>query len=97
MEREFNYLKSLIEEKKKANLTQLDSDKLKQAESLLSIEGIFFKVDINTAFGLLNFIGVPKNQIKELYSKLTSIEAYKTTMPKEYELTTEEEIIKNSK
>lgn len=97
MEKEFENLTKLIEEKKKENLTPEERSKLNQAESLLKIQGVFFKIDISTALGLLHFIGVPKDQLKDIYGRLTSLEAYKAASPKEYTLATEDEIIRHSK
>lgn len=97
MEKNINYLLNLVNLKKQEELSAEDQIKLKEAESLLKIEGLFFKIDIDTAIGLLDFIGVPRNDIKDIYRNMTSIEAYTSTKNKQYTLVSEEEIIKNHK
>ena len=77
MTKEFEHLMYLIETKKEKCLSKEEQEKLNEAESLLKIEGIFFKLDISTALGLLYFIGVPKDNLKGFYTKLTSIEEFK--------------------
>ncbi len=84
METEFAYLNELVAQKKQQNLTDEDKNKLAQAESLLRIQGLFFKIDANTAIGLLDFLGVPRENMKDFYSKLTSPEAYMATKQQEY-------------
>lgn len=84
MEKEFAYLNALVAQKKQQELTDDDKNKLAQAESLLRIQGLFFKIDANTAIGLLDFLGVPKENMKELYSKLTSPEAFVASNQQEY-------------
>lgn len=76
MKNDINYLLSLVKEKKQKELSAEEQTKIKEAESLLNIEGLFFKIDINKAIGLMDFIGVPRENIKNLYAKMTSIEAY---------------------
>lgn len=84
MEEEFKYLYDLLEQKKQKVLTEEDQEKVNQVESLLKIQGIFFKLNLDTAIGILNFLEIPKESIKEMYIKLTSPEAYKKTAIKEY-------------
>lgn len=97
MEKDLDYLKKLLKQKKNTFLSEEESKKLVEAESLLQIKGIFFKLDIDTAFGLLYFIGIPKENLKEMYLKLTSIEAFQESRNQEYTLIPEEDILSNIK
>lgn len=96
MTKEIEYLMNLIKRKKETELSNEDQEKLTEAESLLQIDGIFFKIDISTALGLLHFIGVPKENLKEMYTKLTSIDEFKKSN-KTYDLIQEEDIVKHYK
>lgn len=86
MEEDFKYLYDLIDEKKKNILTELDQEKINQIEDLLKIKGIFFKLNLDTVVGILDFLGVPRDSIKELYGRLTSPEAFIKISTKEYDV-----------
>ncbi len=74
----------LVEEKKSKILTEEEQEKISQIESLLKIKGIFFKLNMDTVIGILDFLEVPHENIKEMYINLTSPEMYKASYIKEY-------------
>ena len=45
-----------------------------------------FKIDLASAVGLLSFLGIPDDKIKEVYLQLISFKEYKSTNDKQYNL-----------
>ena len=82
MTEEIEYLFKKLEEKK--NEPMVDKEKLKYAEGLLEIPDVFFKINLTTAAGLLDFLGIPHDEMKELYYKLISPESYQNVVGKTY-------------
>ena len=57
-----------------------------KAAELLKIDDLFFKIDLASAVGLLSFLGIPDDKIKEVYLQLISFKEYKSTNDKQYNL-----------
>lgn len=55
--------------KQEANVEQ---DKIEVLESLFEDDAIFFQLDLETAVSILNFLGVPENEIVDAYYSLIS-------------------------
>lgn len=67
----FLELKLLFEQKKKnINLSEVDNEKIKNLEYLLKNEDLFFNIDFQTAYGILEFLGVNENEIIDYYFEL---------------------------
>ncbi len=86
MDEQITYLYDLLEEKKKNVSTEEEQAKVDQIEALLKIPGIFFKLSLNASIGILDFLGIPRESIKEIYMKLTSPESYQKSSVKEYDV-----------
>lgn len=66
-------LKSLFKQKKEnTNLSEVDNEKIKNLEYLLKDENLFFKIDFKTAAGILEFLGVNKDEIIDYYFELVA-------------------------
>ena len=69
---------------KKDNITTVDEEKkYLVVEKLLKDKGCFFKINIETAIGILDFLGVNENEILNFYSELISPSNYKKNIPSE--------------
>lgn len=71
------YLKEKLDEKKKQVITEKDKIKISNLEVLLNDESIFFKLDIQTALGILMFLDIPQEHLLETYNYLVSPENFK--------------------
>lgn len=71
------YLKEKLCEKKKQVITEKDKIKISNLEVLLNDESIFFKLDIQTALGILMFLDIPQEYLLETYNYLVSPENFK--------------------
>lgn len=60
------------------NLSELDIKKINNLDYLLKDEQLFFKVDFNTAIGILNFLGITGDKAFEYYYELISPKNFKT-------------------
>ena len=66
--------------------THVELDMYNKAAELLKIDDLFFKIDLASAVGLLSFLGIPDDKIKEVYLQLISFKEYKSTNDKQYNL-----------
>ena len=71
-----NYLNELLKKKELGENTSEDMEKINIIKDLFKEADIFFKLDIDTAYGILYFLGVPKEEIESTYMSLTSPEEY---------------------
>lgn len=69
---ELEIVKKLLEVKSGNCLSDEDNEKIKVIRDLLNIPNCFFQIDFVTAIGILDYLGVPKNDIQSLYEKLIS-------------------------
>ncbi len=81
-----NYLRELYKKINKNTLSQEQLDMYNKAAELLKIDDLFFKMDLASAVGLLSFLGIPDDKIKEVYLLLISFKEYKSTNDKQYNL-----------
>lgn len=81
-----NYLRELYKKINKNTLSQEQLDMYNKAAELLKIDDLFFKIDLASAVGLLSFLGIPDDKIKEVYLQLISFKEYKSTNDKQYNL-----------
>lgn len=81
-----NYLRELYKKINKNILSQEQLDMYNKAAELLKIDNLFFKIDLASAVGLLSFLGIPDDKIKEVYLQLISFKEYKSTNDKQYNL-----------
>lgn len=81
-----NYLRELYKKINKNILSQEQLDMYNKAAELLKIDDLFFKIDLASAVGLLSFLGIPDDKIKEVYLQLISFKEYKSTNDKQYNL-----------
>ena len=73
-------LRGLLAKKELKVNTPEDKEKVELLKDLFIDDGIFFKIDIETAFGILDFLEVPEEKIKEVYFSLISYKQYEDTM-----------------
>ena len=81
-----NYLRELYKKINKNTLSQEQLDMYNKAAELLKIDDLFLKMDLASAVGLLSFLGIPDDKIKEVYLQLISFKEYKSTNDKQYNL-----------
>lgn len=81
-----NYLRELYKKINKNILSQEQLDMYNKAAELLKIDDLFFKIDLASAVGLLSFLEIPDDKIKEVYLQLISFKEYKSTNDKQYNL-----------
>ena len=62
-------LRELLQIKINAN-KELKDDKLELLKEMLNDDTLFLKIDMDTAVGILDYLGVPKTEIKALYIDL---------------------------
>jgi len=60
-------LKELLAKKEKEVTTSEDKEKIALLKDLFLDEAIFFKIPAETAVGILHFLGIPEDKIKETY------------------------------
>lgn len=77
MEINLTYLRNLLSIREKEVNDMLDKEKVKNLKFLLKNDDIFFRIDIETAIGILDFLGIPKNEILNVYTQLISPTEYK--------------------
>ena len=78
MENKIQELKELLKIKESQNTTELDKEKITNIKFLLEQEKIFFKLEPQTAIGILDYLGIKKENIKEYYLSLISMENFTT-------------------
>ncbi len=77
-----DHLRELLKQKENEVTTSEDIYKVNIIKDLFADDGIFFKMNIYTAYGILYFLGIPKEEIENTYMSLTSAEEYmKTSNP----------------
>ena len=84
-------INELIKAKKAMIKTEDDKAKIKVIEDLVKDKACFFKIDINTAFGILRFLGVEEKNIQSYYMHLISPDNYMKNVNKVYQLRDEED------
>ncbi len=77
----FDKLLELLENKKKQTLTEEEQKKVDFLSTLFKDKACFFKLDADTSFGILEFLGVPKEEIKTTYFSLISMESFQKVTP----------------
>lgn len=70
-------IKELVDEKKKLVSEQTDLEKIEVIEELLTEESSFFDLDLETFLGILDFLGVPEEEMNNYYNSVLSFENYK--------------------
>lgn len=76
MQNKIEELKKLLEVKEQQIETELDRTKVDNLKFLLNQEDIFFKLEPVTAVGILDYLGIPKNEIYEYYLSLISAKEF---------------------
>lgn len=76
-------LKELLEKKRNTVVSDIEKEKISVIEKILNEEGSFFNMSPVTAFGILNFLGVPKDEIYDFYKELVSFDEF-SKLPKQY-------------
>ncbi len=76
-------LKELMEQKKNNLVTPLDQEKYQIVTELFKSDDCFFKMKMETAFGILDFLGVKEDEALTLYQELISQEVYQKVVPKQ--------------
>lgn len=71
-----DYLRELLNKKELIATSNEDIEKINVIKDLFNDDAIFFKMDIDTAFGILEFLDVPKEEIKKTYLSLISPTEY---------------------
>lgn len=79
-------LRELYKKIDKDGLSQEQLDMYNKANELLKIDDLFFKIDLASAVGLLSFLGIPDDKIKEAYFQLISFKEFKNNTNKQYDL-----------
>ena len=74
-----DYLKELLKQKESVVTSTEDIERIKVIKNLFTDEAIFFKMNIDTAYGILAFLGVPEDKISDTYLSLVSPEEYMRT------------------
>lgn len=81
--KELDRLKELIEDKRKNIKTEDDKEKLEIIDELMKNDNCFFNLNVETAFGILDFLGVRQEEALGLYNGLISPENYMQNTPKQ--------------
>ncbi len=76
MIRDIDYVRDLLKEKEKKVTTEEDKEKIELLKSVLTNDKAFFAIEISTAVGILDFLEVPIDEIKQLYLELISPQNY---------------------
>lgn len=69
-------IKELVEEKRKISTTPDDIEKIEVIEELLLDESSFFNLDIQTFYGILEFLGVDEDDMINYYNLILSFENF---------------------
>lgn len=70
-------IRELVDEKKSVVTETEDKERIEVIEDLLSDESSFFHLDIDTLFGILDFLGVPEEEMMAYYNMLLSYDNFK--------------------
>ena len=77
-----DYLNELLKQKELIAKSSEDIKKIEIIKSLFLDKSIFFKMKIDTAYGILSFLGVDSDKIDDVYMSLISSDEYmKTAKP----------------
>lgn len=69
-------IRELVDEKKLLVTEAEDIEKIEVIEDLLSDESSFFSLDMETFFGILDFLNVPEDDMMEYYNTVLSFENF---------------------
>lgn len=83
MNENIEYLKKLLLEKELQASDLEAKEKVDNLKLILQNDNIFFNIPMDTAFEIFHFLGVPENNMIDLYFKLISPQSYQT-LSKEY-------------
>lgn len=70
-------IRELVDEKKSLVTEAEDKERIEVIEDLLSDESSFFQLDIDTLFGILDFLGISENEMMDYYNILLSYDTFK--------------------
>ncbi len=70
--KKIDYIRKLLEEKEKTITTDLDKEKIENLKFILKEDDAFFKLDLETSLGILSYLGIKEDKLKELYFELVS-------------------------
>jgi len=76
MKDKMNYLRELLSVKENNIKDDVDRVKIENLKFLLSKDDVFFNLDVSTAIGILAYLGVPEDKIKDMYFELISPESF---------------------
>lgn len=76
MKDKMNYLRELLKIKENNIQDEKDREKVENLKFLLSKDDVFFNLDISTAVGILAYLGVPEDKIKDMYFELVSPDSF---------------------
>ena len=79
MKYDINFIRRLFEEKALAVSSEEDEEKIDNLKTILQNDNVFFMIDAETAVGILAFLGIREERIKEVYLSLISPETFKET------------------
>lgn len=77
MKYDINYIRKLLADKLQNGIGNKDLEKTENLKIILGNDNVFFMLDAETAVGVLYYLGIPEEKIKEAYLDLTSPEAFK--------------------
>ena len=69
--RDISYVQNLVEQKKKSSSSEEDLKRIEAIESFLLDRRAFVKINRLVGLNILEYLGVPENDIDELYEELT--------------------------
>lgn len=75
--RDISYVQNLVEQKKKSSSSEEDLKRIEAIESFLLDRRAFVKINRLVGLNILEYLGVPENDIDELYEELTSYDNIK--------------------
>lgn len=74
-------LKYYLNIKKEQNLTPEENKKIELILKYLAKKEIFFYMDIDTIYGIFNFLDIPEEKRENIYQNLISPESFKECFP----------------
>lgn len=79
----YDIVKKLMSLKEKKIYTEEEKKKYEIIKEIIKEKDCFFKINMETAIGILEFLEVEEGEVITLYNSLISIENYERTTPKE--------------
>lgn len=73
---ELEYLKKLVTIKEKEITSAEEKKKIELIKRILKNKNCFFQIKMESAIGILYFLGVPEEELLDFYTKLISPENY---------------------